>query len=148
MLLTTFPIPKKDAKYSFPNRFGLPDNVFTAIVRQSQNLVFGTVGGGLIGSSYTPDASEAVIFDLLLIAPTTTIEEPLNPINGKTILFRLRQTGLGSRMVTWNSVFKFSTGIPSPTLSTTTGYLDYVEFIYNETGNRWDCIRAVTGFAP
>jgi len=36
MALSTFPSPKTDQKFIFPNAFGIPENVFNAIVRQAE----------------------------------------------------------------------------------------------------------------
>lgn len=52
MPLSTFPIPKKDPKYSFPNRFGVSDEIFTAIVRQCQ-IQIDASGTGVSGT-WTP----------------------------------------------------------------------------------------------
>lgn len=71
---------------------------------------------------------------------------PTNPLKNQKIIFKIYQDGTGSRTLTWNAIFRFSTDIPSPTLSTAAGALDYVGFIYNEADNKWDCIALVQGF--
>lgn len=52
MPLSTFPVPKKDPLYSFPNRFGIPDNIFNAIVQQC-NIQIAAAGSGISGA-WTP----------------------------------------------------------------------------------------------
>ncbi len=151
MALSTFPTPKKDPRFSFPNRFGVPDEIFTAIVRQSQIQINASIGGAVAAFGFagiTIDASAGAIFYISLTAPSCAIAAPTNLIPGKRIVFVLVQDGTGANLVTWDAIFRFSTDIPSPTLSFDPDYSDYVEFIYNEFSETLDCIRVVRGFAP
>lgn len=71
---------------------------------------------------------------------------PSNPTDGQIIDIRVKQDGTGSRTLTWNSVFKFSTSIPSPTLTTTANKTDYFRFVYDASGlHGWYCILLVQG---
>ena len=75
-----------------------------------------------------------------------TVNEPTNPSTLRIIRLWVTQDSTGSRTLTWNAIFRFSTDIPAPTLTTTGGYTDLIEFIYNEYYNTWDCIRVVKGY--
>lgn len=74
------------------------------------------------------------------------IANPTNPTAGQRITYRLTQDGTGTRVPTWGAAFRFSTGLPAPTLSVAPGATDYVEFLYNADAAKWDCVAAVVGF--
>jgi hypothetical protein len=74
-----------------------------------------------------------------------TIANPTNLVNGQRIIYRLKQDGTGGRTVSWGSKFRFSTDIPSPTLSTTASYVDFVAFIYNSTDDKLDVVGVNLG---
>jgi hypothetical protein len=76
-----------------------------------------------------------------------TMAAPTNPAAGKRITYRLTQDGTGSRTITWNAAFRFSTDIPEPTLSTDADATDYVVFVYNADASTWDCLGVNCGFA-
>lgn len=99
------------------------------------------------GATIATDASLGTVFTVTL-GGNRTIATPTNPRDGKRILYRLKQDGTGSRTVTWGAGFRFGSTYPAPTLSTTAGYTDYIEFVYNSTDARWDCIDYALGFAP
>ena len=148
MTLATFPIPKKDPKYSFPNGFGIPDEIFNAIVRQSDIQISRANNSAVQltdGANITTDASLGVNFYVTL-AGNRNMSAPTNTANWKIIRYYITQDGTGSRTLTWNAGFRFSTGVPSPTLTTTANFSDYIEFIYNPTYSVWDCLRVVKGF--
>lgn len=71
-----------------------------------------------------------------------------NGIDGQELVLRLRQDGVGSRTVTWGSMVRFSTDVPSPTLSTAPNSLDYLIFRLNEeeSSAQYDCILVNRGF--
>lgn len=75
-----------------------------------------------------------------------TMGAPTEPMKNQKIIFKIYQDNTGNRTLAWNAIYRFSTDIPSPTLSTGAGDLDYVGFIYNETDTKWDCIALVQGF--
>lgn len=147
-MLSTFQIPNKDPKYSFPNTFGIPDEIFNAIVRQADTQItkaIGTASTLTDGASIATDASLGSVFYVTL-AGNRTMAAPTNPTNWQTIKYYITQDATGSRTMAWNATFRFSTGIPSPTLTTTANFSDYIEFIYNPTYAKWDCLRVVKGF--
>jgi hypothetical protein len=65
---------------------------------------------------------------------------------GQKILFRITQDGTGGRTLSYDTLYRFSTDLPSPTLSTGIGKIDYLGFIYHSDDNRWDFIGKVFGF--
>lgn len=147
-MLSTFPIPNKDAKYSFPNSFGIPDNIFTAIVRQANKQIEEAVSGSTSltdAANIATDASSATNF-FVTLGGNRNMSAPTNPTNWKVIRYYITQDEIGSRTLTWDGVFRFSTDIPSPTITATLNFSDYIEFIYNPTYATWDCIRVVQGF--
>lgn len=147
-MLSTFPSPKKDAKYSFPNTFGIPDNVFTAIVRQSNAQIIQANESSSVltdAANIATDASLGTNFYVTL-GGNRTMSAPTNPSDWKVIRYYITQDATGSRTMAWDAAFRFSTTIPSPTLTTTIAFSDYIEFMYNPTYSTWDCLRVVKGF--
>jgi len=155
MALSTFPTPNNDNKFLFPNTFGVSDNIFNAIVRQAGTQIDEAVAGittTISGSAQltdetniATDASLGVNFYVTL-TDNRNMSAPTNPSDWQIIRYYVTQDSGGSRTLSWNAVFRFSTGIPSPTLTTTAYFSDYIEFIYNPTYAVWDCLRVVKGF--
>lgn len=148
MALSTFPSPKNDRRYIFPNTFGIPDEIFNAIVRQTEIQIAAATETGVEltdAANIATDASLGSVFYVTL-TDNRNMSAPTNPSDWKTIKYYITQDGVGSRTLTWDAVFRFSTGIPSPTLTTTISFSDYIEFIYNPTYSVWDCLRVVKGF--
>lgn len=96
-------------------------------------------------ASITVDCLDADVFHIEL-AGNPTINAPSNPWPVRKIMFRLLQDGTGSRTVTWDAIFNFSTSLPSPTLSTGAGEYDYLAFIYNGVNASWDFVGFVDLF--
>ena len=139
----------------------------TSLVLNNQNdfavLLSDTVSGWkVLGSNVTAISKRSVtLADAATITPrcTTTdlgiitlggnrtIANPSGVASaGQELLLRLKQDATGSRTVTWDTKYRFSTDIPKPTLTTTPGKTDYIRFIYNSEDDRWDCVRVVRGF--
>lgn len=91
------------------------------------------------------DASLGNLFTVTL-GGNRTLGAPTNAKKGQMIVFRITQDGTGSRTLAYNAIYRFSTDIPSPTLSTGAGDVDYLGFIYNDADTKWDCIGKVFGF--
>jgi hypothetical protein len=81
------------------------------------------------------------------IAASRTIGNPANPTDGQKITFQITQGATGSSTITWGSNYEFSTGLPQPTLSTTSGLTDLLGFIYNASKNKWLLVAFVNGFS-
>ena len=75
-----------------------------------------------------------------------TMAAPTNPVNGQMLMFKLKQDATGSRTVTWNAIYQFTTDLPSPTLSTAANISDYVGFIYDSVSTKWNCIAYALGY--
>ena len=65
------------------------------------------------------------------IGGNRTLQAPTNAVVGTSVL-RLTQDGTGSRTVTWNAIFKWSSGA-APVLSTAANAVDVLAFIYDGT---------------
>lgn len=105
-----------------------------------------TVAAVADGASIAIDAALGSVFTTTLAADGHAIAAPAHPVSGKRIIVRLTQGGTGTNTVTWNSVFRFSTSVQSPTLSTSVGKVDYIEFMYNATASKWDAMSTNLGF--
>jgi len=75
-----------------------------------------------------------------------TLGNPSNPTAGQKIMFRIKQDGTGSRTLAYDTKYRFSTDLPSPTLTTTAAKTDYLGFIYHEVDDKWDFVGKVFGF--
>jgi len=91
------------------------------------------------------DASLGNLFTVTL-TDDRTLDAPTNPTQGQMIVFRVTQDGSGGHTLAYDAAYRFSTDIPSPTLSTGAGDEDYIGFLYNEADDTWDCIGKVFGF--
>ena len=97
-------------------------------------------------TTITVDASKTQEFRVTITA-NRTMGNPSNAVDGMRIRFRIKQGTGGSYTITWDTKYRFGSTYPSPTLSTTVNYEDYVEFVYNGTDDKWDCINIAKGFA-
>jgi hypothetical protein len=97
-------------------------------------------------ATITVDAASANKFDVTL-GGNRTIANPTNPIDGRVIIFRLRQDATGSRVVTWGSDYRFRGDLAAGnvTLSTAATVVDRVAFEYVSTDGKWDCISFIKG---
>lgn len=75
-----------------------------------------------------------------------TLGAPTNPTNGQRILFEVIQDSTGARTLSFNAAYAFSTGVPTPTLTTTANKRDFIGFVYNSTTALWYCLAFVNGF--
>jgi hypothetical protein len=67
-------------------------------------------------------------------------------MDGRVIIFRVKQDGTGSRTLGYGSMYRFSTAVPSPTLSTAAGKEDYIGFIYNHAATKMDALAFNPGY--
>lgn len=105
---------------------------------------------GVVSLTYaatvTTDAMAGDIFDLTLTG-NVTIANPTNPVDGKTIRFRIRQDGTGSRTVTLGNKFVIPSSATSPLpFSTAANAMDVLAATYHAGRDAWDVIAFVPGY--
>lgn len=68
-----------------------------------------------------------------------TLANPTNPSDGQKIVWRIKQDGTGSRVITFDT--KFRAGVDGlPVLSTGIGKIDFIGAQYNLADDKWDII--------
>lgn len=95
-------------------------------------------------ATITPDVSAGALFRCTL-GGNRTVAAPLNPYDGQEIAFEWKQDGTGTRTLTYNAVFRFSTTWPNGTLTTTVAKKDLQRWRYHLADNKWDMIHFVKG---
>jgi len=88
-----------------------------------------------LGSTYT-----------LVPAQNFTLDNPTNSESGQKILYRIKQDGTGSRVMTLGANFRLGTDITDTTLSTAASTVDYMGVVYNSTDAKWDVVLFIKGF--
>jgi hypothetical protein len=113
-------------------------------------LLTGGGGGGLTvvplayASTLNTDASAGDIFDVTLTG-AATLANPTNPVDGKTLRWRIRQDGTGSRAVTLGNKFQIPSSATTPLpFSTAANAMDVLAATYHADRDKWD----VTAFVP
>jgi hypothetical protein len=87
-------------------------------------------------------------FRWTLTANGHTLGNPTNSVDGQKIIVQVTQPASGGPYtIAYGSNYLFSTGLPSPTLSTAAGYTDLLGFIYNATLGKWLFSAFVNGYA-
>lgn len=61
------------------------------------------------------------------------------------IIYRIKQDGVGSRLLSWGTEFRFPGGL-APILSTGINKTDYLGFIRNDADGKWDMIAEAYNF--
>lgn len=131
------------ANTAFIHQAILYDNVFNGSPTRSKFVKQRELAG-----NSTPIAVDASFANLFVIELSTnaTLSTPTNPKPGQMIVFRITQDATGGRTLAYAAGYRFSTDIPSPSLSTAANAVDYLGFIYNDADDKWDCIGKVFGF--
>jgi hypothetical protein len=97
-------------------------------------------------ATVTTDASAGEIFDLTLTG-NVTLANPTNPVDGKTIRWRIRQDATGSRTVTLGNKFVIPSSATSPLpFSTAANKMDILAATYDAARDKWDIIAFVMGY--
>jgi hypothetical protein len=91
-------------------------------------------------------------FRLLLttaVGPTRQLQNPSGTYyDGQRILIHVTQPASGAaQLLTYGTSYLFATGLASPTLTTTNGYVDLLGFIYNNTLGKFMFAMFVNGYA-
>jgi hypothetical protein len=98
----------------------------------------------VVSSTASTNASLSSLFTLTLTG-NTTLDTPTNGFSGQRIVYRLRQDGTGSKLLTLSSGFR--SGPITVTLSTAANTTDYLGVIYNEIDNVWDVLALNKGYS-
>lgn len=88
------------------------------------------------GATVTLDASLTTSYRWV-IGGNNTLLNPTNPVNGKTIYVRIVQDATGTRLITWDSKYKFSGGTPA--LSVAPNAKDLLVCQYDSVEDTWFC---------
>ena len=103
----------------------------------------------VVSLSYGPaisiDAKSGEVFDIILDGDIT-LENPINPTNGKTIRFRVVQDGVGGRTVTLGSKFNAPSMAPPLSWSTDPDKMDILTATYHEGRDKWDIVYFIGGY--
>lgn len=108
-----------------------------AVIEGVSNLTFGT--------TIAIDASLGNTFRVTLTA-SATLGAPTNPVDNQKIIVEVKQDATGNRTLAYNAAYQFTTGLPSPTLSTAANAVDILVFIYNSTSAKWRFMGALLGY--
>lgn len=129
-----------------------PDNAF---IREDGVITAppGSGGGGgafptgLVTLTDAPtiavDAAAGSVF-LATLNGDRTLGTPSNPVAGQPILFEFIQGAGGGFTLAFSAGYAFPASIPQPTLSTTAGQRDFLQFTYDALVSLWQC----TGWVP
>lgn len=101
-----------------------------------------------IASSSTPGPtgdSRDNFLDITALAAAPTFAAPSGtPANHNNLVIRIKDNAT-ARALTWNAIYRGSTdfALPSTTVISKTMY---VQFLYNSTDSKWDCVGLTNGF--
>ncbi len=98
------------------------------------------------GATVTPNADTTELGAVTLGGNRTFAAPTGAPDDGQQLQFRVKQDATGSRTITWNAVYRFSTDLPAPVLTTTALKTDYVVFQWNAADAKWDHVALNRGF--
>lgn len=97
-------------------------------------------------ATVTTDATAGDVFDLTLTG-NVTLANPTNPVNGKTLRWRIRQDGTGNRTVTLGNKFQIPSSASTPLpFSTAANAMDILAATYHAGRDKWDIVAMVPGY--
>jgi len=82
----------------------------------------------------------------VVIAGNRTLLNPTNPIDGKKIIIKVTQDGVGGRTLTLDTAYKLGTDISALNLSNTPNATDYIGFVYDIALGKWCLLALMRGF--
>lgn len=92
------------------------------------------------------DASLGEIFDVLLTG-NTTLANPTNAVNGKTLRWRITQDATGGRSIALDNKFTIPSSATSPLpFSTAPNKTDILAATYHAGRDLWDVVAVVPGY--
>jgi hypothetical protein len=97
-------------------------------------------------ATLTTDASAGDIFNLTLTG-NVTLANPINPVDGKTVRWRLKQDATGNRIITLGNKFNVASSatVPLP-FSTTANKMDVLAATYDASRDVWDVVALLLGY--
>lgn len=105
----------------------------------------------IVSNQAAVDASTGTDQRLTLTGTTTELMNPSNAVDGMGLLVWVKQDATGGRLLTYDTKYKFTTGLPSPTLSAGANAEDLLGFIYNASLNsgagQWVFVAFLPGVA-
>jgi hypothetical protein len=108
-------------------------------------IAAGVVGLSFVGSGTTlVNAALGNAFSLTLTASTTTLGNPSNSVDGQVIKFRITQGSGGSYTLSYDTAYDFGAA-GHPTLSTSAGKVDILEFEYVGSLSKWCYLGSALG---
>ena len=97
-------------------------------------------------STINTDASTGDIFDISLTG-NTTLANPTNPVNGKTLRWRITQDSTGNRTVSLGNKFNIPSSATSPLpWSTESNKMNILAATYHAGRDKWDIIAFIPGY--
>jgi hypothetical protein len=97
-------------------------------------------------STIETDARAANIFNVTLTG-NATLANPTNPVDGKTLRWRILQDGVGGRAVTLGNKFVIPSSATSPLpFSTLANRMDILAATYHAARDKWDIVSFVPGY--
>jgi hypothetical protein len=92
------------------------------------------------------NAAAGDIFDVTLTG-NATLANPSNPVDGKTLRWRIRQDGTGSRTVALGDKFQIPSTASDPLpFSTAANAMDILAATYHAGRDKWDIVAMVPGY--
>ena len=133
-----------------------PDDLFVMVDDPSGTPVTKKVSASVLrnptvvaltyASTLATDAEAGEIFDVTLTG-NVTLSNPTNPVSGKTLRWRIKQDGTGSRTVTLGNKFQIPSSATSPLpFSTAANAMDVLAATYHAGRDKWDIIAFVPGY--
>lgn len=97
-------------------------------------------------STISTDASLGDIFDITLTG-SGLLANPSNPVDGKTLRWRISQDGSGNRPLSLGNKFNIPSTATSPLpFSTGVNKMDILGATYDSQRDKWDVIAFVPGY--
>lgn len=101
---------------------------------------------GNSGTSVATDVSLGSVFDIDA-TDNFTLANPTNGVDGQKVVWRIRQDGVGSRVITLGANFRTASDVGTIVLSTAINTTDYLGAVYNEADVKWDIIAFTKGIS-
>jgi len=96
-------------------------------------------------ATITVNAASGNIFRVTL-GGNRTLGNPTNATDGQMLHFEIKQDGTGGKTLAFDTKYRFSADVTTPTLSTGANKLDRILFIYRSADDKFDCLAVNKGF--